>query len=295
MHDLIYCACPFSYITIFNRSDVTHLLSMFTDLFKLPHLNILHVDIIGLWEILIDDDESLEKVISTNHNIRELLISFSNTPQCNTIINSILTGVKRNDTIQFFSLSCSSCDNATISSLQVEELLKHNQTLQAVKLHIPIKGILPSLCIIPANESLTALNISNDRVYDIITYRVKKTESLSPRLESNIANLKILSIYKPLIPLIIYLDFLQHLDIVLEREESLDELFNILSSNTTVIALRIKCDGLFHDEVEVVSGHQRTIHNSIFASFSCGICGYWAEREQHTTRTRHSYYNLRKC
>ena len=55
-------------------------------------------------------------------------------------------------------------------------------------------------------------------------------------------------------PIIIYLDsnpFLQHLDIVLEREESLDELFNILSGNTTIVALRINCEdiGLFHDEV----------------------------------------------
>jgi len=60
-------------------------------------------------------------------------------------------------------------------------------------------------------------------------------------------------IYKPLIPLIIYFDsnpFLQHLDIVLEREESLDELFNILSSNTTINALRVECYVyLFHDEV----------------------------------------------
>ena len=96
-----------------------------------------------------------------------------------------------------------------------------------------------------------------DTVHDIITYPVKKTETLSPGLENvgrNITNLKSLSLYKPLMPFIIYLDsnpFLQHLDIVLEREGSLDELFNILSSNTTVIALRINCRniGLFDDEV----------------------------------------------
>ena len=172
----------------------------------------------------------------------------------NSLINSLITGVERNDTIQFFSLS----SNYThTKSLQVEELLKNNQTLQAVKLNIPIKGILPSLCIIPANESLTALNMINYTVHDIITYPIKKTETLSPELENvgrNITNLKSLSLYKPLMPFIIYLDsnpFLQHLDIALEREESLNELFNILSSNTTIIALRINCEdiGLFHDEV----------------------------------------------
>ena len=54
-------------------------------------------------------------------------------------------------------------------------------------------------------------------------------------------------------PFIIYLHsnpFLQHLDIAVEREGSLIELFNILSSNRTVIAVRINCEdiGLFHDE-----------------------------------------------
>ena len=132
----------------------------------------------------------------------------------------------------------------------------HHETLKAVKLNIPIKGILPFLCIIPVNESFTALNISNDTVHDIITYPVKKTETFSPGLENvgrNITNLKSLSLYKPLMPFIIYLHsnpFLQHLDIAVEREGSLIELFNILSSNRTVIAVRINCEdiGLFHDE-----------------------------------------------
>ena len=253
-----------SYIEVFNtsRSGTIHhdsVVIMFAQLFKLPHLNILHVQIKKLLSTQSEDhiDNELlvemEKVLSTNHTIKEFLIKLSRLP-FNSLINSLLTGVERNDTIQFFSLSS---DSTHTKSLQIEELLKNNQTLQAVKLNIPIKGILPSLCIIPVNESLTVLNISNDTVHDIITYPVKKTETLSPGLESvrrNIANLKSLSLYKPLMPFIIYLDsnpFLQHLDIVLEREESLNELFNILSSNTTIITLRIKFKSisLFHDEV----------------------------------------------
>ena len=44
---------------------------------------------------------------------------------------------------------------------------------------------------------------------------------------------------------------LQYLDIVLEREGSLKKLFNILSSNRTVIALKINCEyiGMFHYKV----------------------------------------------
>ena len=251
-----------SYINVFYISGTIHhdsVVIMFTQLFKLPHLSILHVHIKKLHFIHFEDhiDNELlvemEKVLSTNHTIKDFVIKLLDL-KFNSLINSLLTGVERNDTIQFFSLSS---DSTQTNSLQIEELLKNNQTLQAVKLNIPIKGILPSLYIIPANESLTALNISNDTVHDIITYPVKKTETLSPGLENvgrNVTNLKSLSLYKPLMPFIIYFDsypFLQHLNIVLEREERLDELFNILSSNTTVIALRINCKywGLFHDEV----------------------------------------------
>ena len=249
------------YINEFYPSCTTHqdsVVIMFTQLFKLPHLNTLHVHFRELYSSYQSEDHidnellvEMEKVLSTNHTIKELLIKFAHL-EFNSLINILLTGVERNDTIQFFSLSS---DSTHTKSLQIEELLKNNQTLQAVKLNIPIKG--PSLCIIPVNESLTALNISNDTVHDIITYSVKKTETLSPGLENvgrNITNLKSLSLYKPLMPFIIYLDsnpFLQHLDIVLEREESLDELFNILSSNRTVIALRINCENIdfFQDEV----------------------------------------------
>ena len=249
-----------SYINILYTMHHS-VVNMFIQLVKLPRLIILHVHIKRFPSTQSEDCELLvemEKVLSTNHTIKEFLIELSHLP-INPLINSLLTGVERNDTIQFFSLSS---DSTQTKSLQIEELLKNNQTLQAVKLEIPIVGILPPLCIIPANESLTALNISNDnicsrRVHDIITYPVKKMETLSPGLENvgkNITNLKSLSLYKPFMPFIIYLDsnpFLQHLDIVLEREGSLNELFNVLSSNRTVISLRINCKdiGWFHDEV----------------------------------------------
>ena len=225
-----------SYINVLYISATTHhdsVVIMFSQLFKLPHLTILHACITNISSDQSDHIDNgllqeMEKVLSTNHTIKQFLIELSYL-EFNSLINSLLTGVERNDTIQFFSLS-SNCTHTKL--LQIEELLKNNQTLQAVKLNIPIKGILPSLCIIPVNESLTALNISNDTVHDIITYPVKKTETLSPGLENvgrDITNLKSLSLYKPLMPFIIYLDsnpFLQHLDIVLEREENLDELFN---------------------------------------------------------------------
>ena len=244
-----------SYIHFFPYPDVTHLLSMFTELFKLPQLNILHVTIISQLSDTSEydiDDESLEKVISTNHNITELFISIYNIPQCNTLINSIFTGVKRNDTIQFFSLSCDSCDNTTISALQVEKLLKNNQTLQGVKLNILSKETHKSLRVTPGIKTLDI---------NITTYPIKKTDILSPGLKDFgriITNLRCLSLQEPPTPLSVLFDynpFLQQLDIVLNKIESFIEIFNILSSNTTITALRIRngfsLDRQFvlHDEV----------------------------------------------
>ena len=251
-----------SYINVDCTSCTIHhdsVVMMFTLLFKVPHLNILHVLIYKSLPTQSEDHTDnellveMEKVLSTNHTIKEFLFELFGLP-FNSLIDSLLTGAKRNGTIELFSLAS---NYTRTKSLQIEELLKNNKTLQAVKLNIPIKGILPSLSIIPVNESLTALNISNDTVCDIISYPVKKTETLSPGLENverNITNLKSLSLYKPLIPFIIYLDsnpFLQHLDMVIGKEGSLNELFSILSSNRTVIALRINCEyiGLFQDEV----------------------------------------------
>ena len=245
----LYKCLQETYISISTQTKVTQLLMMLRELFKLPCLNILHftISLFNNTSEYYIEDTFLEKVISANHNIKELLIDLSYKSISNSLINSILTGVKRNDTIQFFSLSCHSCDHTTISSLQVEELLKNNQTLQAVKLDIPMKGTLPSPCIIPVNESLTSLNIiSNNRVHDIVKYPANKTEPLPPGLEKfgiNNTNLKSLSLQDPLTPLCVLFDsnpFLQHLDIVLEREESFVELFRILSSNKTIIALRIR-------------------------------------------------------
>ena len=251
-----------SYVIVHTSGNIylDSVVIMFTQLFKLPHLSILHVHINKLYVQTCTEDHidnelllEMEKVLSTNRTIKELLIKFAHL-EFNLLINSLVIGVEKNDTIQFFSLSS---DSTQTKSLQIEELMKKNQSLRAVKLNIPIKEILPSLYIIPANECLTALNISNYTVHDIITYPVKKTETLPPGLENvgrNTTNLQSLSLYKPLMPFIIYLDsnpFLQHLDIALEKEGNLNELFNTLSSNRTVVALRINCDGidLFHDEV----------------------------------------------
>ena len=97
-----------SYINVLRSDTIRHdsVVIMCTQLFKLPHLSILHVDMPYVYDQSEDhiDNEVLvemEKVLSTNHTIKELLFEL----EFNSLINSLLTGVERNDTIQFFSLS----------------------------------------------------------------------------------------------------------------------------------------------------------------------------------------------
>ena len=100
-----------SYINVLRSDTIRHdsVVIMCTQLFKLPHLSILHVDMPYVYDQSEDhiDNELLvemEKVLSTNHTIKEFLFELSNL-EFNSLINSLLTGVERNDTIQFFSLS----------------------------------------------------------------------------------------------------------------------------------------------------------------------------------------------
>ena len=239
-----------SYIKLLNfNSETIHPVIMFTEFFQLPRLRILHVHIKQIQRFLNDhiDDElflKMEDVLSGNYNIKELLIDLKHVPQYNTLITSLLTGVKRNETISSFSISanCSTC----IPFTSIEDLLTTNHTLKAVKLNLPLHGILPSLFIIPAIESLTALNLGNSTEHDTKRYHAKKLETLSPGVENvgrNVTNLKSLVLFKPLqIPLTTCFEsnpFLQHLGIELDKEENFDELFNILCSNTTITTLKI--------------------------------------------------------
>ena len=222
---------------------------MFTELFTLPQLSILHADIkLFGRESERQTDETLllrmEEAITKNNNITEFLIDVFHMPQSD-IINSLLTGVQRNDTIQFFTLLVSSYfdEYPRISSIQIEELFKNNQTLQAVRLNICHEG---KWLLISANESLSAIDISNDIIHDSVINFLSEQDTLCTRVqnvEGNLTKLKSLSLCKPQVPLGVFFDskpFLQHLNITLDREESIDDLFNILCSNTTIITLKIR-------------------------------------------------------
>ena len=151
---------------------------------------------------------------------------------------------------------------------------------------------MPSL---QANYSLIALDISDDTIPDE-TYPANK--HFSPGLENvgrNVTNLKSLSLYEPLIPFSVLFDsnpFLQHLDIVLEREESFNDLFNILCNNNTVVALRVRYDfSLLCDDMgrslQLMLSSNRTLYTMsgdqrntfVFRYYSCQTPDCWSERE----------------
>ena len=264
------CRLQECYINILYPSDDIRPHFMLIQLFQLLQLSILHVNI----ELRFDEPEEhidytalleMENVMYTNHNIKELSIDLCGMSNWNRLINSLLTGVKKNDAILFFSLSSVPVHkfrlfegrfdkSHRIQLSQIQNLLESNQRLQAVKLNIPLEETQPPH-IIQVGKSLTALNISNIAIHDIVTCPVKNTEALSPGLDNdgrNITNLKSLSLYKPQIPLSNFFNsnpFLQHLDITTNEEKLCYELFTFLCSNTTITALRIRCQAdLFMNE-----------------------------------------------
>ena len=221
-----------------NLPDANSVVTVLKELFKLPHLNILHVHFRPSDHLLgerIDDELLLEmeKAISANSSIKELVIDFFDESLCSGIvINSLLDSIKgeENNNIQFLSLSIQSSykNQIRIPFLKIENLLKNNQTLQAVKLNIPIEEAL----LIEVNESLTALDIRNKQC-DIIICSEKPPVA---------TNLKSIALYQLMLPFdfLFHLNpFLQILDIVLNEGGQVFEMFSILGTNTTIIAFKL--------------------------------------------------------
>ena len=221
--------------------DANSVVTVLRGLFKLPHLNILHVHFRESDKLSgehIDDGLLLEmkKAISANSSIKELLIEFiGESLSSDIVMNSLLEIIKEeNNNIQFLSLSILSTFKNKIripflNFLKIENVLKNNQTLQAVKLNIPIEET-PR---IKVNESLTALDISNEQRVIIICLE-------KPPFATK---LKSIAQYQLMLPFnfLFYLNpFLQILDIVLNEEGQVFEMFSILGSNTTIIAVKLK-------------------------------------------------------
>ena len=164
----------------------------------------------------------LEKCIAES-KLQELIISIDGTvmapEHCNTYISSIIKGLAQNKKIKSFTLKLTTNGHSEICEVPegvIENLLKHNNTLQALSLksqkillHVPLN-------ITEVNTPLTALKIKTDSS-DLMT-------ALFPHVK-----LHCLILTSPYPLHLISFSQLQCLSLTLNSPQNVTELFDILA------------------------------------------------------------------
>uniref|UniRef100_A0A1X7T196 NACHT domain-containing protein n=1 Tax=Amphimedon queenslandica TaxID=400682 RepID=A0A1X7T196_AMPQE len=213
---------------------------------NLPQLKILHLIIDHVPTIPTVDNTyytdkctELEKCIEMNSTLQEMKIEYrASTIEPNkitsTIISVIIRGVTRNKTIT--SLTIHDSFASPLPDGVIEQLLKDNNTLQALSLNIH-NVRQSSLNIVDVNTPLTALEIGWSSSSKLMT------SSLLPHIKG--LHCLILCYPYPPHPYPPHLLFLSHpsintLTLPLDTAESATELFTILQTNTTLKALSVE-------------------------------------------------------
>ena len=221
---------------------------------NLPQLKILHLlindpDIQTVENTYYTDKcTELEKCIEMNSTLQEMKFVHVGENEITSTIISVIRGVTRNKTITSLTITSLIRDdyryvpnadgsydfNAHPHPLPdgvIEQLLKDNNTLQALSLYIPDYLLPSSLNIVEVNTPLTALEIG---------WRSSKLmTSLLPHIEGLHCLILHFDPYPP------HLLFLSHPSLhthtlPLYTAESAIELFTILQTNTTLKALRVE-------------------------------------------------------
>ena len=203
-------------------------------LFKLPQLKILHIG--HLFKTDKQTALELEECIAINSTLQELKIETcepatddDNDYLCGTTltITSIIRGLARNKSITSFTVSLYH-SRPHVPDGVIEQLLKDNNTLQALSIITHNDKLLPSsLNIVEVNTPLTALEIRSRKLMT----------SLLPHLKG----LHCLILHEPHPPRLLFDTHpsLHTLSLPLDTAESAIELFTILQTNTTLKALRV--------------------------------------------------------
>ena len=205
---------------------------------KLPQLKILDLNMNcpTLPTVFVDGDAAkcseLEKGIAINTKLQELKFEYHGLPS--TVISSVIRGVTKNRTMTSLTLYVNFPDNITLPPLPdgvIEQLLKDNNTLQALSLKVPDDLIPSSLNIVEVNTPLTALQIEGE-----------SSELMTSSLLPHIKGLHCLILHNPYPPNLLFLSHpsLHTLILPLNTAESAIELFTILQTNTTLKALSVK-------------------------------------------------------
>ena len=203
---------------------------------NLPQLKILHLRMAHPTIPTVDNTyytdkcTELEKCIEMNSTLQEMKIEYTGENEITSTIISVIRGVTRNKTITSLTIDVPySIDVlAPLPDGVIEQLLKDNNTLQALSLNI----LLPSsLNIVEVNTPLTALEIGGRWSSKLMT------SSLLPHIKG----LHCLILHDPYPPHLLFLSHpsLHTLTLRLYTVESAIELFTILQTNTTLKALSV--------------------------------------------------------
>uniref|UniRef100_A0A1X7US57 NACHT domain-containing protein n=1 Tax=Amphimedon queenslandica TaxID=400682 RepID=A0A1X7US57_AMPQE len=227
------CYCKF----VLDIFQVKFILLQFLNL---PKVTILHLEINDSLKNAYSKDKctELEKCIEMNSTLREMLIHYTGSNEITAII-SVIKGVARNKTITSLTLEIHDFLIKTLlpppllSDGVIEQLLKDNNTLQALSLDIPDKLLPSSLNIVEVNTPLTALGIGGWSINKLMT------SSLLPHIKG----LHCLILYDPYPPHLLFLSHSSLHTLTLQRldtAESAIELFTILKTNTTLKTLSVE-------------------------------------------------------
>ena len=200
-------------------------------LFQLPKLKILHLKLENIDDKFTDFNE-LEKCIEMNSSIEEMKFAcdgYKNSELVTSAYTSIIRGVTRNNTITSLTL----VNPPPLPDGVIEQLLKDNNTLQALSINVPEKLLSSSLSIQEEeiHTPLKALEIRGGwRSHELMT-------SLLPHIKG----LHCLILPDPHPPHLLFLSHptLHTLSLPLYTAESTIELFTILKTNTTLKALEV--------------------------------------------------------
>ena len=210
---------------------------------NLPQLKILHLHVIMDYPTIPTVDNTyytdkcteLEKCIEMNSTLQEMKIEYNGRNEITSTIISVIRGVTRNKTITSLTIHVPYHPPPPLPDGVIEQLLKDNNTLQALSLDIPDELLPSSLNIVEVNTPLTALEIGGEEWWS----SKLMTSSLLPHIKG--LHCLILH-YDPYPPHLLFLSrpSLHTLTLPLYTAESAIELFTILQTNTTLKALSVK-------------------------------------------------------
>ena len=203
---------------------------------NLPQLKILHIRMDHPTIPTVDYTDKyteLEKCIEMNSTLQEMKIWYRGEYKMTSTIISVIRGITKNKTIT--SLTIDVKRPPPLPDGVIKQLLKENNTLQALSLNISDELLPSSLNIVEVNTPLTALEIG------------WSSSKLMTSLLRHIKGIHCLILHKPYPPHLLFLSHpsLHTLTLPLNTAESAIELFTILQTNTvtTLKALSVEIWG----------------------------------------------------